>query len=213
MISVYDNPIGGANLMREKALRCAVKDRLDNPFEQKCILQDEFYLGTDLEGLTANRARSMAAPKLDPDRHFTALMRYDVGDYLKLHYDAETHPRVNGLRKWVTSILYLSTDDCEGGELEFWRNDKLVSIVQPTCGTLVMFTNDLLHGNPWPIKHGVRIALTCSFMMEYPHLFDTRPKAYFEPRPGTEVWSDEMYRLRDLRCDPERYAEAYKVGV
>lgn len=218
MITVLEYPLDGARNMRARALKLPLTDRLDNPFEQKWILQGLHELGVHLTGYARSQSHLMGSTCGDPDAYFTALMRYDVGDYLALHYDAEVHPQFD-LKKAVTAILYLSTDDCEGGALEFWRDDKLVCSVEPKCGTLVMFTNDWLHGNPQPVESGVRLALTCSYMSygsldprgEKRHWLGRR-KAYFVPTPG-ETWSDELVKLRDLRCDPERYAEAYKVGV
>jgi predicted 2-oxoglutarate/Fe(II)-dependent dioxygenase YbiX len=93
------------------------------------------------------------------------LMMYDVGVGAGLHVDDQFKPPEKyGSTKYVmhllnqfAGLLYISTDDLEGGELVFPDHDVTV---RPLTGTLVAFpSNHLFPHMVNPVVKGKRIAI------------------------------------------------------
>lgn len=191
-------------------------DRYDNPFEKKWVLSKpyvntiEYFFKFYMTALIVE-AHDIVGEGVDQDERgqFKALFRYGVNDYLAMHKDAECDP-ITKYEKVITACLYLSTDDQVGSPLEFYSGEmpeQRTAVVEPTFNTLVLFDGQW-HGCPDPVLHGTRIVATVSFMGQV--MEEGRERAYFAPRPG-EVWSKEKCELRDLRADPFRYHEVYRV--
>lgn len=206
-------------------------DRYDNPFEQKWTLKDKSLIPVldILEGQRALAERLFGTRLyLDEDRHYAGLFKYEQGDRLSVHVDAGIHP-LNGKRKHVTALLYLSNS---GGPLEFWSGSaangekaketrspifRVIQRVYPRAGTFVLFENNdfAWHGAEINDREESRIVATVSFLsdvLEGPWFNNKRTRAFFVPRPD-ERWTEEMFRLRDTRADPERFAEAYRANA
>ena len=93
------------------------------------------------------------------------LMLYGEGVGAALHVDDQFKPPENhGATKYVmhllnqfAGLLYISTEDLEGGELEFPNQDVSVA---PVTGTLVAFpSNHLFPHLVHPVTKGQRIAI------------------------------------------------------
>lgn len=205
-----------AEQLRQSILDCKNWERYDNPFERKSVMRKPYDRNIDLvtQRLTqmiflAEKLTDVSPLSVDYEGQYTAVFKYDVDDYLSVHRDAERDP-LHFREKIATACLYLSTDDQIGSPLEFYTGaqpEQLTAVIQPIFNTLIMFDN-YWHGCPQPVLHGTRIVITVSFMghrTEY-----GRERAYFAPKPG-EMWSKEICELRDLRCDPFRYHEVYRV--
>lgn len=171
-------------------------------------------------------------------RHYAGVFRYLPDDHLGVHVDAAIHP-ISGLRKHVTLVLYFGAG---GGDLELWRGascgygdyhnhatdwkhseergqwepqlNEVIDSIAPTLGRIVMFEcNDYAwHGTARNDQDEDRLVMTVSYLSAGIDAFaNKRKRAFFVPRPSEE-WAPETYALRDLRADPERYAEAYRHG-
>lgn len=208
-------------------------DTYDNPFESKQVLQGKHpsgVLGSLLSQLEHQviLARVLLGRDLvfDSGRQYASIFRYGSNSRLDVHVDAGIDPR-SGLRKAATAILYLNDLPAEsGGDLEFWRGtDCTVKVptvfsrrqtVRPYSGRLVLFENhdSQWHGmTPMGPESSVRAAITVSYLTEELSTFaNQRRRAYFVPRPGQQ-WTDEHYRLRDMRADKDRAAEVYRAGA
>lgn len=203
--------------------------RYDSPFEAKWTLADKRKIEADdrlrhlfdrLETEVRDQASVLFGVQLLPDdhRHYAGVFRYAPGDHLGVHVDAGIHP-ATGLRKHVTAVLYFGGD----GPLELWagrrctREDTGLSnmhaAIAPDAGRLVLFENNdyAWHGAGLNTGDTDRIVVTVSYLSREVDAFENqRQRAYFIPRPS-ETWGNETYRLRDLRADAERYAEAYRA--
>lgn len=131
--------------------------------------------------------------------YFTALYVYRPGDYLQTHIDAAIN---EGERKVLTANLYLSDEDCEGGELRIGEH-----LFPARENTLVVFVNHdgSTHGVE-RVQRGRRIVLTAGYSLpvdDCPVFNFTRDntKAWFVPGPG-EKWGPEDFEARDERASP-----------
>lgn len=211
-------------------------DRYESPFEAKLTLRDKTAalpeaVGGILRKLESNdwceRISKMFGVEVVADRwrHYAGVFRYLPDDHLGVHVDAAIHP-ISKLRKHITLVLYFGAG---AGPLELWAGTScvaedgdpivtdLIESVEPAAGRIVAFEcNDYAwHAaarNTHPSDD--RLVLTVSYLsavtFPYGNMQNQRTRAFFVPRP-TEEWSPETYALRDLRADPERYAEAYRA--
>lgn len=190
-------PLLDCAALRDELIRTTDWERYDNPFEQKWISKPANPL---FQYLTW--AKSIFGIKdLYADPYWEAAFRYDIGDYLSTHLDAGVHP-LTGDRKAVTVLLYLSTDDLEGGDLLYKDQCKIPC----SMGTLVMFqnTDDAWHGN-MKVVHGTRYVLTASFISKSHEGYNNFNRhAYFEA-------PDILRELRDKRAS-DSASEVYVVG-
>lgn len=224
VLSVVTNMIYVEQGFLANEYACQVRDdilaqtnwtRYENPFEQKSVLvrpySENIEQAFDSLMLMLYKAEHLLDThlRLDAKSQYSAVFRYDEWDRLSLHKDAERCPQTHRA-KLVTVCMYLSTDDQVGCPLEFFngnRPERRTAVLEPTFNTLVIF-DDQWHGCPEPVLCGTRIVVTVSFMGDV--VEQGRERAYFAPKPG-EVWSKEMCELRDLRADPQRYHEVYRV--
>lgn len=177
---------------------------------------------------TARGLLDLPGLQVDESRHYAGLFRYNPGGQLSVHVDAGIHPlspKGQPMRKRVTALLYLGRT--QGGGLEFWDGwpctddpafvNRCSKVIWTARGRIVLFEN---HDRAW---HSVasndgsdpRYVLTVSYLLAEPSrpvpgYENMRMRAYFTARP-MENWTPDMYRLRNLRADPERYAEAYRT--
>lgn len=211
-------------------------DRYENPFEQKFTLRDKYafppLLHSLFEYLESNECIDTLSKICghtlykDETRNFWGVHIYKPGDKLDIHVDAGVHPHMKK-KKQLTLGLYLSSNwkDGYGCELEIWRGDSAasqnprlyekVSAITPLFNRLVLFTcNDYAwHGNPEPVscpEDARRIFLTMSYMSDYEGDSNKKVKALFIARPGDSDTSEKEH-LRQLRADPERYREIYRL--
>jgi hypothetical protein len=192
-------------------------DRYNNPFEQKSVLRKPYSDGGIANLMNLLQSQRYLCERLmsqslwlDHDGHFSAVFKYEEWDKLALHLDAEVDPATKRA-KVVTALLYLSTDNEIGSNLEFFDGTvdnpiRQTVEITPTFNTLVMF-NGGWHGNPDPVMKGTRLVMTCSFLGEV--MESGRERAFFAPYPG-ETWDQSIMELRDIRANPYRYAEAYR---
>lgn len=198
-------------------------DRYDNPFELKYVLQKPykrpFAFRLSLLHMDVMKIACRVFPHFDliedVNNHFQAVFTYYSGHYLSLHLDADIEP-VTKMNKAVTALLYLSTDDLIGGDLEFWSGTReapqqRIADIPARFNTLVLFTNHQTawHGNPNLVRRGTKIVITFSFMNNAKVY--SRERAYFAPEPN-EYWSPKVYEMRDQRADATEYAQLYRVG-
>jgi len=201
-------------------------NRYDNPFEKKWSLKEKFNLPINISALINlldtqydNLSQIFEANlKIDLERHYHGIFRYQLGDYLNVHVDAGINP-ITKLRKHVTAIMYLTES-----VLELWsgsnctNQDKRVThvteLIDAKPGTVIYFENNdfAWHGVSPVYQLGKeRILITASFMSEEINIWSNiRQRAFFVPRPN-EIWSEDIEKLRDVRSDSERYAEVYRV--
>ena len=205
-------------------------DRYQNPFEEKFTLRDKFnfppkltQLFEELESESfVNQLSALSGHQLllDPTRNFWGVHKYNNGDKLDIHLDAELHP-ITKQKKQLTLGIYLSSNwSVEYGcELEIWKGDtKLVEKVDsiaPLFNRLVLFTcNDVAwHGNPDPVKgsdDAKRIFITISYLSENYSDLNKRTKAFFIARPSDPI-DEEKDKMRLLRADPDKYKEMYRM--
>lgn len=219
-----------AALEEARQLPLSAFDRYDNPFEQKWTLREKTnlppmlarafdHLNHEWLGLAQDRWGSIELRR-DDARHYMGLFRYEHGDHLDVHVDAGICP-LNGLRKAVTTLLYLG--DGALSPLEFWNGDKctvkepvienLAAQVWPKHGTLVQFTNedDAWHGVPRQVGAD-RYVLTVSYLISPSEAAAKNPRtrAFFVPRPG-DIWGDDKFALRDARADEAQHASVYRA--
>lgn len=181
--------------------------RYNSPFEQKWALKKEYhdtlkYEFSQLETLLQLAIDLFDRPLYhDTTGQYRGAFRYEPGDYLNVHLDAQIHPTTE-LRHHVTVLWYLAGS----GNLEFWRDNPpqgLVNIVNvpSISGTVVMFDNT---DNSWhgvPCAQSERLVLTVSFMsVAFTGITYKNRYAYFKPRPD-EVWDADMYAMRNARAD------------
>lgn len=205
-------------------------DELVNPFESKLVVRDKFNLPSDveyaltkLEGMVVELAEFHKIKSLmcDEQRHYAGVFKYRRDGYLFPHVDAGIHP-ATGKRKHITVLLYLG--ECEGGELEFWSGDncagedpklhELLYTIKPEHGKVVVFVNNdyAWHSAAKNTGDSDRIVMTVSFLSDEVDAFDNkRQRAFFAPRPN-EVWTPEMYELRNKRSSSTDYASVYRAG-
>lgn len=201
-------------------------ERYSNPFEQKWFLADKTaypevtrYIQKLEE--TIEEASMLFDARLihDPTHHFTGVFKYGEGDSLSVHVDAGIHPRFQ-VRKRVTAIVYLGEAI---SSLEFWggtscasKNPEIGELLFPLPtlnGQVVLFENNdyAWHGVPRYLGKKPRVVITVSFLCwDVDEFENLRERAYFVPRPG-EKWTNVMYNLRDIRADPKKYHEVYRV--
>ena len=209
-------------------------DRYDNPFEQKYTLRDKFkfplYLTHLFNKLTSKEFVSELSNLtgvnliLDETRNFWGVHKYDTGDKLDIHLDADYHPTLL-LKKEITLGIYLSNDWKEeyGCELEIWEGNKTsifkkVVNLAPIFNRLIIFKNNDVswHGNPEPAnspKDSKRIFVTLSYLCNECNLEEKnkRVKALFVARPD-DIPDEEKDKLRLLRTDPIKYKEIYNLN-
>lgn len=132
------------------------------------------------------------------------------------------------MRKHATAIVYLGEVD-EGGELELWAgtsaaHDPAESIrreptvtgpvvfIKPEHGNVIIFegNDQSWHAVSECRGEAPRYAITVSYLSQERERWHDRQRAFFAPRPY-EKWDEATYKLRDLRADPERYAEVYRT--
>ena len=204
-------------------------DLLENPFEKKLVLSDMERLPEALEAVViALETRWQDWAKVafrqalwtDSSRNYCSIFKYLPSGFLSCHVDAGIHP-LNQLRKHVTTILYLGEVD-EGGELEMWAGEsaefdmprvtKLLETIEPEHGKLIQFecNNFAWHAVRECLGEKPRYAITVSDLSQAVDRWHKRQRAYFVPRPH-EVWDEGTFKLRDLRSDPERFAEVYRT--
>lgn len=206
-----------ANEVRDELLEAKPSDwdRYDNPFEQKWVLRTEGYTEHMRAFMRQLQARVVEFKdcELDTDNQYTAYFKYDVGDYLDIHLDAGICP-TNGKRKAITVLHYLSSNVLVGGDLEFRDGAGYRFSSEPcTFGKSIVFKNSdtAWHGNPYPVSAGVKLVATVSFLSsDHRGYSNMRQRAFFIPT--VRQWDVATYKLRDQRCDPVGYKEAYVVG-
>lgn len=198
--------------------------RYDNPFEKKTALgytgarvnapYITTYIGSQLRAILQNKFGIYL--RVDEEGAFTSIFKYNIGDYLQPHLDAGIVIDSEGfpLRKRVTVLLYLSTDDAGGGELVFYdgieKPESISKVIETKFNTLVAFENtDYSWHGVKLVTRGTRIVVTASYLCaDIDGFLNNRRKAYFAPVPGVE-WPEELYRLRDDRADPNKAAQVY----
>jgi len=213
-------------------------DRYQNPFEAKDTLRDKWNLPPRLRALFEELESDTWMAQMsqvtgyrlqrDPTRNFWGVHTYHPSDKLDIHVDAGLHPTTKQ-KKQITLGIYLSANwkSEYGCELEVWRGSSAASAspvlyekadsIVPQYNRLIVFTcNDVAwHGNPEPCRgpaDAKRIFLTMSYLSEITHDENKRTKALFIARP-TDPPDEEKERLRQLRADPERYKEIYRIEV
>lgn len=209
-------------------------DRYDNPFERKWVLpRPALFTTFPLPELVRLMQSAMLAQygrsnvMIDIDHHYTALMVYQPGDYLRIHVDAGIHP-ISKHKKYVTLLLYFTP-----AELIFWQGslctaaspefepfvvDSIVDTIKAQPRDLIMFNNTDASWHSVPTTETTRMVLTISGVTmqhwlpveEQPLYNNPRERAYFVPNPN-EQWSDDLIALRNRRADPTLYKEVYKV--
>jgi 2OG-Fe(II) oxygenase superfamily len=210
------------------ALDDSAWDRYQNPFEEKFTLRDKFNFPPKLKQLFeemesesfVNQLSALSGHQLllDPTRNFWGVHKYNQGDKLDIHLDAECHP-ITKQKKQLTLGIYLSSNwSAEYGcELEIWKGDtkliERVDSIAPLFNRLIVFTcTDVAwHGNPEPVKgpdDAKRLFITISYLSE--NNTNQRTKALFIARPSDPV-DEEKDKMRLLRADPEKYREVYRI--
>lgn len=216
----------------------ALWSRYSNPFEQKFVYKGPApelvwtYMETQFL-VYARLVYGIPQLQVDETRHYAGLFRYDVGQHLAVHVDAGIHPlspKGMPMRKRVTALLYLNDAP---GDLEFWQGEscsdtryvglgthvqECLERVAPRTGRAVLFenTDTAWHGVAKVEDGPSRYVATVSFIHPEPltpqngRFNNMRQRAFFTPRPDEE-WDEAIYKLRDVRADPERYAEAYRT--
>ena len=209
-------------------------DRYENPFEQKFTLRDKYNFPPLLQLLFEKLTEKKFVDEfskivghklhLDSTRNFWGVHKYYNGDKLDIHVDAGYHPTLQ-LKKQVTLGIYLSDNWTEenGCELEIWSGDNCtkkdaqiyekVNKIVPQFNRLVFFNcNDYSwHGNPDVTKgSGTRIFVTLSYLSENNEECNKRVKAFFIKRPE-DPEDEEKDKFRELRADPEKYKEIYRM--
>ena len=208
-------------------------DRYCNPFENKYTLRDKDNLPPYIKMLFRElesksfigQLEELCGKKLytDSSKNFWGVHRFENGDHLDIHLDAGLHP-ITLKKKQLTLGIYLTTQNWKlenRGEIELWDGDESCITdckisIQPIFNRMILFDNadNSWHGAPHPIKCGAehtRIFITLSYMSDFNDLYNNhRTKAYFTPRPQ-DKWTQQKLELRDLRCDPDRYVEIYRI--
>lgn len=228
----YDNPFEAKLILRDKSPRTVGHMSLNAWTE----IMEELESNDWVERVSVLFGVELVA---DRWRHYAGVFRYLPGDHLGVHVDAGIHP-ASGLRKHVTLVLYFgrgagdlelwrgsSCDDRNRVWIGFEAREpeplsvasepilhEIIDTISPGLGTIVMFENNdyAWHGTAHNDSDADRLVLTVSYLSGAVDAFaNRRQRAFFVPRP-TEEWDAETYRLRDLRADPVRFAEAYRGG-
>ena len=214
-------------------------DRYDNPFEQKYTLRDKFKFPLFLTHLFNKLTSKEFVLELsnltginlilDETRNFWGIHKYNNGDKLDIHLDADYHP-TSLLKKELTLGIYLSSNWKEeyGCELEIWEGDKIsiskkIINIAPIFNRLILFKNNDIswHGNPEPAnchEDSKRIFITLSYLCNENEnenecnecKKNKRVKALFVARPN-DIPDEEKDKLRLLRVDPIKYKDIYNI--
>lgn len=202
-------------------------DAYDNPFEKKLTLRDKkgvegplkaFFDLWDSDEFRSEicAAAAVRGATIDATRHYHGLHIYERGGALDCHLDAAVHPK-NGLAKRITVLLYLSTDEMEGGNLEIWNKERTECHTVPAKFNRLVFFCDgphAYHGvsSMSAVKDGEkRLVLLCSFMTKRPDAYySDRTRALFMPVAGEaeDVAKDEM---REKRASEAGVRDMYRT--
>lgn len=213
-------------------------DRYDNPFEQKYTLRNKNKYTPLLQELFnelespdfVDKLSNIIGYKLllDNEKNFNGVHIYKPGDKLDIHVDAGIHPFTK-FKKQVTVGIYLSSNwkDTYGCDLEIWKGSnaseeqpkliECVSKISPLFNRMIIFTNtdDSWHGNPERAcgpDDARRIFITISYLSNNISFNNKRQKAYFIARPN-DINDIDKDKLRDLRCDPEKFKDIYRYNT
>jgi len=93
------------------------------------------------------------APVVLPEISNFNLLKYEVGEEFKTHYDdSEFTPRR------ISAVGFLN-DDYQGGELYF---DLLNFIYEPVAGDIVVFPSNFVHSHAsLPVTKGIKYSVVC----------------------------------------------------
>jgi Rps23 Pro-64 3,4-dihydroxylase Tpa1-like proline 4-hydroxylase len=119
---------------------------------------------------------------------------HQKGDYLNIHLDYDSHPKLDMKRK-LNLIIYLTKDWQEnwGGAIELWsHNDETlqpkerIKKVVPKFNTAILFdtTQNSWHGLPEPMNppdYMFRKSLALYYLIPTEDVLDKRTKALFTP--------------------------------
>ena len=211
-------------------------DRYNNPFEDKFTLRNKWEMPIFLHSLFeelqteefVKKLENLSGKKLflDRHRHFWGVHKFHNGDKLDLHLDAEMHPQTLQ-KKQLTLGIYLTTENWKpenNGNIELWESDdggnltKCFKSIEPRFNRFIIFDNSekSWHGAPEKIvcdESQKRIFFTMSYMSgEKVNYKNCRQRAFFAERPH-DNWTQEKINLRNLRCDPLRFSEAYRTTI
>ena len=124
------------------------------------------------------------------------------GGYQSIHSDARKHPHL-GIEKRITLVGYLNKNwkESDGGYTEIWNDDmtKCIDKVAPLFNSVLIFENTEKSYHGVPEVNNYRKTFLTSYLLDYKHFNETRPKARFMKRPNeknTELW-DKLSKLRE----------------